>query len=117
MVPPGNTKHPQTENKGFIGFVSQLALIPRCRARRLPHAGVRTDFTIPVLAWTTTSTLAGTGNPTDRGLVPALPALSPKHTWIIDKRLHFWHDDPLVVGMRGIDQPVIFVGREYGGHQ
>jgi hypothetical protein len=55
--------------------------------------------------------------PTARGLVPALLALSPEHTQIVAEWLHFWHDDPLEVGMRGIDQPVIFVGREYGGHQ
>jgi hypothetical protein len=50
VVPLGNTRHPQTENKGLIGFVSQLALVPRCRARRLPHNGAGTESTIPVLA-------------------------------------------------------------------
>jgi hypothetical protein len=104
VLPPGNTKHPQIENKGLIGFDSQLVLIPRCRGQGdCPTLNARTESTIPVLAWTTTSRLAGTGNPIDRGLVPTLPALSPEHTWIIAKRLHFSHDNPLVVGMRGID--------------
>jgi len=46
-----------------------------------------------------------------------MAALFPEHTWIIAERLRRSHDDTLVVGGRGIDQPVVFVGREYGGNQ
>ena len=44
-------------------------------------------------------------------------ALFPEHTRIVAEQLHSSHDDPLGVGMRGIDQPVVFVGCEYRGHQ
>jgi len=50
-------------------------------------------------------------------LMPAVTALFAEHTRIIGERFHFSRDDRLVVGMRGIDQAVIFAGREYGGHQ
>lgn len=46
-----------------------------------------------------------------------MAALFAEHPRIIAERLHFPHDNPLVVGMRGIDETVIFVRRENGGHQ
>ena len=49
-------------------------------------------------------------------LAPAVGALFPEHTRIIAERLDFLHGDPPVVDMRGIDQTVVFVRREHGGH-